>query len=121
MLFIKKYWPFIAIVVAFLIGMFLSGGGNKDLEKKFELERELLVKDNKRLTAQVKSREAEIKEIEKKIKSDNRRDSLRLSASNAEIKKLKRKIHETSTKNYSIARLDSLWSELQRTDSLSRN
>lgn len=121
MLFIKKYWSIIAILAAFLIGMFLSGGGDKDLEKKFERERELLVMDSKRLTAQVKRREAEIKDIREKMSLDSLENKKRLSASNAEIKKLKRKIYATSTKNYSTARLDSLWVELQRADSLSGN
>lgn len=121
MLFIKKYWSIIAIVFAFLIGMFLSGGGDKDLEKKFERERELLKKENQALNRQIKERAVVIREIREKMTIDSLENSKRLSASNAEIKKLKRKIHETSTKNYSIARLDSLWSELQRTDSLHRN
>lgn len=108
MLFIKKYWSVIAIVVAFMIGMFLSGGGGKDLEKKFERERELLKKENQALNRQIKERAEVIREIREKMTLDSLENSKRLSASNAEIQRLKSKIRATSFKNHTTDQLDSI-------------
>lgn len=118
MIFIKKYWPFIAIVVAFLIGMFLSGGGNKDLEKKFERERELLKKENQALNRQIKERALVIREIREKMTLDSLENSKRLSASNAEIKKLKYEIRQVNFKNHSADGLDRLRDSLFRANPL---
>lgn len=114
MLFIKKHWYIIVIPVAFLIGMFLSGGGDKDLEKKFERERELLKKENQALNRQIKERAVVIREIREKMTIDSLENSKRLSASNAEIKKLKYEIRKVNFQNHSADGLDrlrdSLWS-----------
>jgi len=106
--FIKKYWTLIAIVAAFLIGMFLSGGGDKDLTRKLELDREQLKKENQILNKRVKARESEIKEIELKRSTDSIRNAERLNASNTEIKRLKSKIRATSFKNHTTDQLDSI-------------
>lgn len=118
MLFIKKYWSIIAIALAFLIGMFLSGGSGKDMEKKYERERELLKKENQVLSRQIKERAGVIRDIREKMTLDSLENLMRLSASNAEIKKLKYAIRQVNFKNHSADGLDRLRDSLFRANPL---
>lgn len=112
MLFIKKYWSIIAIVVAFLIGMFLSGGGGKDAEriaeKKIKQHETEIAQLNKKLKQSDKDRAT----IEAKAYQDSVKLSSDLAASNARILKYQKHVNAINLSRANTGTLDSLVSSL---------
>ncbi len=107
-----KYLPWLITVICFFIGRISSPKPDKDLIRKYELERETLLADNKAKERLILTLSNQDKEIRAKMTKDSLENIKALTANKAVILKLKKDYEKISFRNASASELDSLLSAL---------
>lgn len=107
-----NYLPYVLAGILFFAGRCSMPAADKDLIKKYELERKTLLEDVKVREARIIDRDKEAATIVQKMKEDHARDSVALKANNEAYLKLKRKYNEINLSRADAHVLDSLVSGL---------
>lgn len=109
---ILKYLPYVLAGLLFFVGRCSTPKPDKDLIKKYELERKTLLEDIKLKEARIIDRETEAKEIVTRMKQDSLKTYVELQAKNRAIFKLKESYENISFRDADGAKLDSVLSVL---------
>lgn len=103
-----KYIPFlIGLILVFFAGRCTSPKIDKDLVRKYELERKTLLNDVSRLNGLIAGRTKQDSIIIKKMKDRHVRDSIALKANNEAYVKLIKQNEKINYRSASISKLDS--------------
>jgi hypothetical protein len=110
----QKYFWVALLVIAFVLGLLISKGPDKELIQKFETEREVHRQEIERRDARIKALDQAGRTIKEKAVQDSLKFSSALKAKEITITKLKVKINEVDYRNFRAADLDSVRAILLR-------
>lgn len=111
---IKKYFWVALLVIAFVLGLLISKGPDKELINKFETEREVHRQEIEVRDRKIKALDSLQATIRKRMIQDSVRFSEALKAKEIAIAKMKVKINEVDYRNFRAADLDSVRAVLLR-------
>jgi hypothetical protein len=113
---LTKYLPYILAGVLFFAGRFTAPQPDKELLRKYEVERNYHLKQIDKLNAQADDLAKAGLMIAEKMKEDSLKYSIALKANNEAYLKLKRKYNEINLSRSNAQSLDSLVSVLYGSD-----
>jgi len=103
-----KYLPYALIVVALLVGRLSAPVHDKDLIRKFELERKTLKEDIKDKETQITDLTNAGLTIAKRMKEDSLKTSVQLQANKRAFLELKKRYEKINLSNATTSELDSI-------------
>lgn len=109
---ILKYLPYVLAGILFFVGRCSSPKPDKDLIRKYEMERKTLLEDIKIREARIIDRETQASTIIDRMKQDSVKLSSELQAKNRAIFKLEKYYASISFRDADGAKLDSVLSVL---------
>jgi gas vesicle protein len=108
----KKLLPYLLIIAAFFAGLFSAPDRSKELEKKFEQEREVILEAIGQKDRQIIEMAAESREIRERMVQDSLRFAGALEANKRAYTALKKRYNEINLNRADAAQLDSILSRL---------
>ena len=114
MIILKKYLPYILILVAFLFGQLSVPRTDKELIRRFGQEKKVLKTEIEYLQVSLATRDRVGLSLREKVTRDSLKYSMLLAGNRKEIDRLKQKINATNFKNATTDQLDSIRHQLLR-------
>lgn len=105
---IKKYFWVALLVIAFVLGVLISKGPDKELIHKFETEREVHRQEIERRDRKIKTLQVLQNQIQERRSADSIEFVKRLQTKETTINGLKKRLNEVDFRNYKSADLDSI-------------
>lgn len=107
----KKYLKYLPFVASF-VGVFFAGrctapSSDKELIRKFELERKSFIENIKLKESKISDRDKMLLKVTKKMKEDHIRDSIFLKKNNEVYLKIIKQNETLNFRNATISKLDS--------------